>query len=183
MIGIQVVDNLVEKVKNKVGLSLNEGMAWAKKLKERNKETRRLQDEKIFNTHFTKTDETMPDQNGQQRYLMYALSFIEKEYPRYSLILQLRMRGLSIRRIAQNLSSTKGVNITVEEVSKQEAAAIRLVKQTIERIKNTGTPIFGDLPAARKDFSDTGDSRPILTGTRRKAPNQGESNVSKIITA
>lgn len=177
MSGIHVVDNLAEKVKNGIGITLNEGLAWAKGLKARNKETRLNQDKKVFDTHFTKEDKSMPDQNGQQRYLMYALSFIEKEYPFYATILQLRMRGLSIKRIAQHLSSARGANITVDEVSKQEAAAMRLVKQAIERIKKTGTPLFGDLTGKRNDLSDTGASRPILTGTRLTAPNQGESNV------
>ena len=173
---IKFVDNLVEKVSKGIGISLNEGIEWAKRLKQRNKETKALHEKKEFKTHFTKPDESMGDQMSQQKYLTYALSFIEKEYPFYHTVLSLRMRGISNKKIADYLTKEKGGNITVEQISKIEAAAIRCVSSAIERIKNTGTPLFGE-PVSAKKFSDTGTSRPIFNGTRRKAPNQGVSNV------
>lgn len=177
MSDIRMIDDLAQRVANGVAITLNQGFEWGRRLKARNKETKALHDKKIFETHFTKNDEQMPDKMGQQRYLTYALSFIEKEYPLYWAILQLRVMNYSTEMIAKYLTKTKNANISKHEVSKHEAAAMRLMIATIERIKKTGVPIFGEMPA-QNDLSDTGVSRPISTGhASNQAPNQGVSNV------
>ena len=132
-------DNLAQKVKNQVAISIDEGREWVKRLKNRNKETREAQKRKEFPTYNT----TAVPVQDQQKYLVYALSFIRKEEPLFYHILVLRMRGLSIKQLSKFLN-TEGYNTTESQVSKKEAEAIQYVKSKIEWIRKTGVPIFRD---------------------------------------
>ena len=142
-------DSLAQKVKKGIGISINEGFEWVRRLKARNKATREAHKRKEFPTYNTHVDGEMPDQMGQQKYLVYALSFIRKEEPLYYHILVLRMRGLSLKQLSEHLN-LKGFNTTVSQLSKKEAEAIRYVGQKIEHIRKTGIPIFKD-PAQKPE--------------------------------
>jgi hypothetical protein len=137
--GFKVIDNLVEKLKLKIPLSFGEARAAVKMRHDTNAETREAHKEKKFPIHYT--SESVPDQMGQQKFLEYALSFIKLEYPLLHNILMCRMKGLSNKQLSKHLQAN-GYNVTEAEVSKREAEAIRVVKQTIERVRSTGIPIF-----------------------------------------
>lgn len=136
---IKVIDNLVEKIKHGVGLSLNEGFEVVRRKKQQNKDTKVAHDRKEFPIHYSKIEDV--PQMGQQKYLQYALGFIKKEYPLYHNLLSARMMGQSLKQITKFLNS-KGYNVTEAEVSKKEAEAMRCVRQAINRVRQNGIPIF-----------------------------------------
>ena len=151
--GLKNGDTLAEKVKLKIPLSLGEGFEILRQRRQQNKETRAAHKRGKFPVHFTKPDQEMPDQMGQQQYLSYALSLIKREETLYYHILALRMQGLSINQLTTFLNS-KGYNVTEGGVFKQEAAAIRYVQAKIEHLRKKGIPIFSD-PAAKKPLIAT----------------------------
>lgn len=137
--GIKILDNLSEKVKNGIGISLNEGFEMLRRKRQQNKDTRQAHDRKEFPIHYSKPEDS--DAQSQKKFLQYALSLIKKEFPLYWHILTCRMKGMSCKQLSKFLNS-RGYNTTEAQLSKAEAQAMRVVKETIERIKRTGTPIF-----------------------------------------
>lgn len=146
--GISIKDQLTQKVKDGVPISLGEGFEWLKRLRKRNKETREAHDRKEFRTYHTTEDKDLPDQMGQQKYLVYALSFIREAEPILYKVLILRMRGQSCKQLARFLN-TKGWNTTEKKVEHLERQAIECVQAKINYVKKHGIPIFKD-PAPRQ---------------------------------
>jgi len=145
---IKVIDNLIDKVKANAGITLDEGFEILRRKKANLKETRTLQDEKVFRTE---SEVFVPGQEQQRRYLRYALSLIQYEHPLYWHILTLRMQeGYSgpkgLKKIAKTLSQRLNSDITVACVSRKEAEAIRCVQHKIDRLKQRGIPIFSEPP-------------------------------------
>lgn len=141
---IKLIDNLAKKLSLKIPLSIGEAIEAVRRRKQVNKETREAHERKEFPTHYTQ--EQVPDESKQQRFLEYALHFIKQEHPLYWHILMLRMQDKyrgpqGCKKIAIFLSA-KGFNVTAAQISKKEAEAVNCVKQTIERVRQTGIPIF-----------------------------------------
>jgi hypothetical protein len=142
---IQWLDQLTEKVKKGIGLSLGEGFEILRRKKAQNKELRAEQDKGIFKPQYS--TETIPEKQKQKTYLDYALTLIKSEEPLFYHILSLRMypefRGPSgISRLSKELSRRLKTDITVAEVARQEKQAVSYVKQKIEHLKKVGIPLF-----------------------------------------
>lgn len=145
-------------------------MEVLRRKKKQNAETKEAHKRKEYPVHYTK--EEVPEPYQQQRYLTYALSLIKAEEPLYWHILSLRMKGFTVKRLTKYLND-QGYNTTESQLSRKEAEAIRCVKQTIERVKASGIPVFDD------PFSPKPKSSLILPDTPAKAPDCNVGHADK----
>lgn len=140
--GLKIFDTLMEKVKLKIPLSFGEAREVITRKIKQNKETLESHKRKEFPIHYTARDGADKKQQGERDYLQYVMYLIQDEKPLYHRILAARMSGLSVKRIAREMTKRLGYDVSISEVSKREKEAILYVKSKIEHLRRTGIPIF-----------------------------------------
>lgn len=140
--GFKPFDALMEKVKLKIPLSFGEAREVLTRKIKQNKETLEAHKRKEFPIHYTSNDDVAKQDQGRREYLQYVMFLIQEEKPIYHRILAARMSGLSVKRIAREMTKRLGYDVSIAEVSKREKEAIEYVKGKIEHLKRTGIPIF-----------------------------------------
>jgi len=153
---IKFVDNLVNKIKEKMPLNFGEAREAVRRKKEERKDVQESHKRKEFPVHYTKEDR-ISSEDGK-KFLRYALSLIKREHPLQHDFMILRLNGWSIERIA------KHSKLPVQRVRKEEAAAIKTVSAKIDQLRQKGIPIFADLPdtAMKRPVSQKGDTNIIV---------------------
>lgn len=143
---IMKMDTLALKVKNGIAIGFNELREWHRRKKQEIKDYKSAHGRKEFPILHSVEDSESMTTNDRKKFLQYCLTLIRKEHPQAHDLLVLLLNGWSHKKIADAMNR-QGFNVTVLEVKRREGQALRLVTDTIERLRNKGIPIFSDLPA------------------------------------
>ena len=143
---IMKMDALALKVKNGIAIGYNELREWHRRKKQEIKDYKSAHDRKEFPILHSVEDAENMTTNDRKKFLRYCLSLIAKEHPKEHDLLILLLNGWTHKKVADSMNR-QGFNVTILEVKRREGQALRLVTDTIERLRNKGIPIFSDLPA------------------------------------
>lgn len=149
---IEKMDTLALKVKSGIAIGFNELREWHRRQKQMIKDYKAAHKRKEFPVLHTVEDVESMSGNNQKKFLRYCLSLIRKEHPRHHdlLVLLLACKKETPEKTYKHVMDAinkQGGNVTLEGLKKREAEALRLVTDTIERLRAKGIPIFSDLPA------------------------------------
>lgn len=149
---IQKMDTLALKVKSGIAIGFNELREWRRRQKQMIKDYKAAHKRKEFPVLHTVEDVESMDGNSKKTFLRYCLSLIAKQHPRHHDLLVLILANAKeteaeTYKCVLQIIKKHGGNMTLEGLKRGEAEALRILSETIERLRAKGIPIFSDLPA------------------------------------